>query len=303
MQKHSNDAEEARISKAIDDFHQNPLAWDEGKMGTESEIKQAVLSRILNDMGRKQSRMLVLRRITTVAASVIFVMGLLWLGFNYKDRLLDVVDPIATVVIRTKKNELKKILLSDGSVVWLNSNSTLSYPERFRSAKRMVDLSEGEAYFDIKHETQRPFQVKAGKTLTNVLGTAFNISAYSWLKKISVTVARGKVAVNNSVLLPNEQLLYTRSSGKLEQKKVSAGNVTSWMQGILSFNDDDFRTVAAKIEDKFNVKISFAQQTMEEFHFTGRFANTDQLLDVLDALTMTRGLNYQRKGNTILITN
>lgn len=304
MHKHYNDSDEARISKAIDDFKQRPAAWDEEKMGPAPEIRESVLNRLLIDINKKQSRTIPFRRIIAAAASVVVVMGLLWLGFNYKKSLPDLADPLANiVVVKTSKNDVRKIRLSDGSIVWLNSSSTLSYPEKFSAAKRQVELIEGEAYFDIQHDTQKPFQVKAGKTLTNVLGTAFNISSYTWLKEISVTVTRGKVAVNNAVLLPNQQLLYTKASGKLEQKKVHAADIVSWMERKLSFNDEDFKTVAAKIEDKFNVKISFASKDMEDYRFTARFENTDDLNEILDALTLTRGLNYQVKNNNILITN
>lgn len=310
MHKHYNDSDEARISKAIDDFKENPASWDEERMGPAQEVRKAVLNRLLSDIEEKESsivplaRTVLFRRIIAIAASVVLVIGLLWLVATDKNSLQDLTDPLANmVVVKTHKNDVRKIKLSDGSIVWLNSNSTLSYPEKFGAVKRQVELIEGEAYFDIHHDTHKPFQVKAGKTLTNVLGTAFNISSYSWLKEISVTVSRGKVAVNNEVLLPNEQLLYTKASGKVAQKKVSAADVVSWMERTLSFNNEDFKTVAAKIEDRFNVKISFENKEMEDFHFTARFGPTDNLNSILDALTLIRGLNYQVKNNNILITN
>lgn len=311
MLKHYNDSDEARISKTIDDFKENPTAWDEEKMGPAQEVRMTVLNRLLKDIDENQIRSIpfnrtpLFRRIIAAAASIVLVMGLLWLGFNYENSLPAQQVPLLAniVVVKTGKDDVRKIKLSDGSVVWLNSNSTLSYPEKFSAAKRQVELVEGEAYFDIYHDTKKPFQVKAGKTLTNVLGTAFNISSYSWLKEISVTVRRGKVAVNNEVLLPDQQLLYTKVSGKVEQKKVRAVDVVSWMEYKLTFNDEDFKTVAAKLEDKFKVNISFENKAIQDFRFTARFGPTDNLNDILGALTMIRELNYQIKGNNILITN
>ncbi|MNK03630.1 fec operon regulator FecR [compost metagenome] len=311
MHQHYNDSDEARISKNIDDFKENPAAWDEEKMGSAQEVRNTVLNRLLNDIGENESRpvpfirTLLFRRVISAAASVVVVMGLLWLGLNYKNNSSDQsVLPLANmVIVKTSKDDVRKIKLSDGSIIWLNSNSTLSYPEKFSATKRQVDLIEGEAYFDIRHDTHKPFQVKAGKTLTNVLGTAFNISSYSWLKEICVTVRRGKVAVNNEVLLPNQQLVYSKASGKVEQKEVHAADVVSWMERKLSFNDEDFKTVAAKIEDKFKVKISFENKTMQDLRFTARFEPTESLRGILDALTITTGLNYQVKDNNILITN
>ncbi len=299
MHKHYNEADEARISKAIDDFKESPVGWNEEKMGPAPAIKNAVLNRLLASIDRKQSRTIVFKKIMTAAASVVLVMGLVWLCLSYKNSFF----APANIIVKTKRNEVKKVLLSDGSIVWLNGNSTLSYPETFNEAKRKVDLIEGEAFFDIHHNAKQPFQVKAGKTLTNVLGTAFNISSYAWLNKISVTVARGKVAVNNALLLPNQQLLYTKASGKLERKNVTAAYVTSWMKRELSFNDEDFKTVAAKIEDKFNVKISFANRNMLRMRITAKFETTDNLNEILDALSMTMGLNYKVNNHHILITH
>lgn len=300
--KQHNEADTARIENAIADFKQNPHEWDEARMGVQSELRDQILSRVMASMpaaGRNRYQ----RRNWAVAASVALVLGMGWFGFHYRENILDVIDPATLVVMKTNGHEIKKLRLSDGSVVWLNGGSRLSYPDRFSHDKREVVLLEGEAYFDIHHDDKKPFQVKAGKTLTNVLGTAFNIRSYSWLEKISVTVTRGKVAVNNSMLLPNEQLAYDKATGKSKIKKLSAEEVTLWMQGRLSFNDESFKAVATILENKYQVSIRFQEQKMEDYRFSARFEPSDSLNDILDALTMTRGLSYKVKGAEITITN
>jgi transmembrane sensor len=164
-------------------------------------------------------------------------------------------------------------------------------------------LLEGEAFFDVKHDDQKPFQVKAGKTLTNVLGTAFNISSYDYREKIKVTVARGKVAVNNNILLPNQQLAYNKATGKLEKIQLESDMVISWMQGNIVFNDESLKAITKLLENKYNVEISFADQQMSASRFTGKFEPTDSLYDILDALTLTRGLTYKAKGAVIVINH
>ncbi|TKC08596.1 FecR family protein [Pedobacter frigoris] len=290
---------ETRIEGLIENFKKNPKSWDEKTMGPAAEIRNSVLNRILGSMESEKKRKLIIRKNISIAASVMLVMGALWLGLNQYGFWKGSEE----VIVKTDAHHLKNIVLSDGSIVWLNVNSTLSYPEDFHGDKREVSLLEGEAFFDVKHDAKKPFQVKAGKTLTNVLGTAFNINAYSWLETINVTVSKGKVAVNNEMLLPDQQAEYHKESGEISQKKLMASNVISWMVGKLAFNDQDFKTVASILEKKFNVSIGFAHKSLEGMHFTAQFEQTETLDDILTALTLTTGLNYTTKGNTIVITN
>lgn len=296
------EAEEVRVQQALEEFRQHPRDWDEAQMGLQSELREQILSRVLSsipavDQARNRNR-----RNWTVAASIAMLLGMSWLGFNYRENIHDFIDPATTIVLKTKNNEIRKVTLSDGSTVWLNGASTLSYPDRFRHDKREVVLLDGEAYFDIHHDEHKPFQVKAGKTLTNVLGTAFNISSYSWLEEIHVTVTRGKVAVNSNILLPNDQLTYQKATGKMEKKKLTA-DVTLWMQGKLVFSDESLKDIAAILENKYKVKIRFGEQTMEQFRFSARFEPSDSLNTILEDLTLTRGLSYEVKGDVITIIN
>ncbi|RZM25680.1 MAG: DUF4974 domain-containing protein [Pedobacter sp.] len=302
--KRGTDAEEMHIDSTIADFRQNPKAWNEAEMGKQYELQERILSRLKSSMlkSEKDNRTNY-RRALTAAASIAMLTATAWYGFQYREAILDLVDPATLVVVKTEKNQLKKVILSDGSVIWLNGNSALSYPDRFGDAKREVSLLNGEAYFDVHHDEKKPFQVKAGKTLTNVLGTAFNISAYSWLETINITVTKGKVAVNKSILLPNDQLSYNKSTGQSEKKKLLGDHVILWMKGRLAFNDESFKAVAAILENKYPISIRFGDEKMEDFRFTARFEPSDKLNDILDALTMTRGLSYEVKGAVITIIN
>ena len=295
------ETEAKQVISAIEDFKKHPQEWDEDRMGAQAEVREQILGRLMASIpatvNAPQAKMN-----WAVAASIALVLTTGMLGFQYREHILDIVDPATSLVLKTKGNEIKKLTLSDGSVVWLNGGSVLSYPDRFSHDKREVLLLKGEAYFDIHHDDRKPFRVKAGKTLTNVLGTAFNISSYSWMETIDITVTRGKVGVNNNILLPDDQLAYHKATGKSEKKKRS-GDVTLWMQGKLLFNDESFRTVAAILENKYHVNIRFEQQKMGDFRFTARFEPSDSLNDILDALTMTRGLSYEVKGAGITITN
>ena len=300
----SQKAEETRIEKIMADFKAHPMPWDDAKMGKETEAHDRILNKLLHAIPVKvpQNKPNYIKT-WTVAASLILIAGLGWYTIENKKAMQHSNDSANTIVIKSGNNKIRKITLSDSSVVWLNVNSAISYPDHFNGNKRSVVLLEGEAFFDIKHDDHKPFQVRAGKTLTNVLGTAFNISSYASHKTISVTVARGKVAVNNNILLPNDQLAYTKATGKSEMKKLQSAQVIAWMQERLAFNDESLKAVAEILENKYNVKIHFDNKQIAEAHFTGRFEASDDLYDILDALTMTRGLSYEAKGAVITITN
>lgn len=291
------------ISRVIDEFKENPESWDSMAMGDEGAAREKILNRVLFSINHPESkRKHSFRKIASLSAAAVLIIGLS-IGFLFKDEILDQLVTYPQVIATTTGTEREKITLPDGSVVTLNGGTRLSYPQHFKHKLREVTLLEGEAYFEVKHDVEKPFQVKAGKTLTHVLGTAFNISSYSWLQTINITVTSGKVAVNNEMLLPNQQLVYDKASAKLQKKMLLASNVTSWLQGGLAFSDERFKTVAAILERKYKVSIDFANQEMEDFHFTANYGPTDGLFVILDDLTMTRGLSYEINQNKIIIKN
>lgn len=298
-----NKAMEQYISKVWKDLKENPEPWNPESMGAENIAREKVLNRVLASINVTETKPVFnFRKFAAIAAAAVLIAAVA-VGFLFRDELLDQLITYPQIIVETRQGEQEKVTLPDGSVVTLNAGTKLSYPQQFKRQSRKVTLLEGEAFFDVKHDEKIPFQVEAGKTFTHVLGTAFNINAYSWLKTINITVTSGKVAVNNEMLLPNQQIVYDKASATLEKKKLLASNMISWMQGGLAFNDADFKTVAAVLERKYNVMISFSDEKIEDFHFSATFEPTDKLIDILDALTMTQGLVYEINQNKITIKN
>lgn len=295
-------AEEARIEKITADAKNHPLSWDGEKMGDEAEVRTQILNRLLSSTQKPKRRVKAVKN-WSIAASILIVFGAAWYALSYVETAEKSVTRTVMVITKTKRGETKKLILSDGSSVWLNGNTSIRYPERFLGEKREVELIEGEAYFDIKHNERKPFQVKAGKTLTNVLGTAFNITSYHWLGTINVSVSKGKVAVNNHILLPNDQLAYSKANGESRVRKMQSSKVISWMQGQLVFNNESMQSLARQLEDKFFVEIRFADKKIAESHITGRFEWSESIYNILEAISLTNGLSYETKGSVITINN
>ncbi|EHQ28136.1 FecR family protein [Mucilaginibacter paludis] len=311
--KKSSEEDDAalKMSLTVDSFKSNPSPWDTTRMGDENETGERILNRLVSSInGAETQHRHRIRRLMTLSAAAI-ILTCLVAGFLFKDELLDHLLSSSNVLVETKPGERLKLTLPDGSNVTLNAGTRLSYPQRFNHKKREVVLLSGEAYFDIKHDIKKPFIVNADKTRTTVLGTAFNIRAYSFIGDVTVTVASGKVAVNSQsgqargkacFLLPNEQITYNKTSGEMQKSEVKAQDAMGWMDGRLIFTNETFGQVAGLLENKYNVKIEFEDSTIASYHFSASFEPTENLNDVLDALTLTKGLQYTLKNQIVQIS-
>ena len=224
-------------------------------------------------------------------------------------------------------------ILPDGSVIWLNSGSSVKYAKDFAgNSKREVTLN-GEAYFDVKHDIKHPFIVHAGKLSVVVLGTAFNVKAYATDSFTETTLIRGKVEIlmssrpgMNIMLLPNQKV--TLSNGKndirkttlpiisqplkdsvqsaSEQPSFSSGlpdkqiDETAWIDDRLIFKHEAFSELALQLERWYNIKIVFDNQKYQEKQFTGKFKGQD-IKEVMRALQFTQPFNYAINNNQIHI--
>lgn len=241
-----------------------------------------------------------------IAASVLLVLTLSFFVWKYNAFQLFG----NTVSVMTGKGERKEIKLPDGSTVWLNESSKMEYPRHFAEHQRKVVLLDGEAYFDIKRDESKPFFVEASGTTTRVLGTAFNIRSYHFLKSILVTVTRGKVEVQKAegtdgpdkkILLPNEQVYYDVKTREIRKVNVNSANAVAWKEGKLLFDNESFANVIAILENKFDVKI-LADESIREYHMSAEFASTDSLPHILDLLSLANNLEYRLEDNQITLS-
>ena len=247
---------------------------------------------------------------------------------NNKNNFLDKGDHYNEIV--AKRGTKTKIILPDGSQVWLNSDSKLSYGARFNDTIREVSL-EGEAYFDVIKDKNRPFVVMTNALNIRVLGTAFNIKSYAQDATIETTLIRGMIEVrkNNEsankkiVLIPNEKLIYNKSEALLVRpnndqntiaKKLEALSITTlsknipdssrvetaWIYGRLVFDGDSFVTLAEKMERWYNIKITIQNQSISNNRFSGVFEkeNVEEAFKALQLITMFK---YDIHDNEILI--
>ncbi|KAF2516630.1 FecR family protein [Flavobacterium foetidum] len=199
------------------------------------------------------------------------------------------------------------VRLPDGSTVLLNDGSTLKYDQNsFDSKTREVTLT-GEAYFDIKHNTDKPFIVHTGKVQTKVLGTAFNINARNSSDNIEVTVSRGKVQVGDvekiyGVITPNQQIKVNKNTLSFEQNNVSAAIVTEWKSNYLILDDLNMAEAVSLIAQKYKVQILISNEKIKNCRITASFLNEEDLDHVLKVISsvIETEYHYSKAGVVIL---
>ena len=203
-----------------------------------------------------------------------------------------------------------KIFLPDSSIVWLNANSTLRFPERFPSGHRDVVLS-GEAFFEVVKNARSPFTVTAGGLRTTVLGTSFNINSENE-KEVVISVLTGKVRVSSvdeskkeqqlGLLTRNEQLIYNESDNSYQIKTLaSAYDYASWKDGTLRFRNVNFEQIAQKLEHWYGMKIIFKDDAMRKCQLEGTFNNVP-IEKVMKMLSITARFEYVIQGDSITVS-
>ncbi|MFC0513765.1 FecR family protein [Mucilaginibacter angelicae] len=214
-------------------------------------------------------------------------------------------NKINYVTVVASRGHINIITLPDGSTVWLNSGSTITYPNKF-FATREVRLINGEAFFDIKHDENTPFVVHYGSLHARVLGTAFNIKYFKKLSDIRVTVTRGRVEVgknNNSfgVLAHDSEISYDRASNQHIIRKVDSRKVAAWTTNEVNLYDISFAELMIRLENIYNIHIIYDHDKLNALPTTIHFSNNDNLQQVLEIIKTIHRVNYTINGKEVLL--
>ncbi|EAY26437.1 FecR family protein [Microscilla marina] len=225
-----------------------------------------------------------------VAAVLVLAVGLAWWMLTDKDT-----DSWLTKEVQSKQTT--PLLLSDGTKVWLNQQTKLRYPSSFDAAQREVFL-EGEAFFEVKPNTQKPFVVHAAKTTTQVLGTSFNVKSPANEANIAVTVTSGKVAFfanaypdKRLVLNKNQQGVFTNATQALTKNPRYDANLLAWKTGILRFERASLAEVAAVLSKYYNKTIKIENKTLRNCVLTTTLEKLS-LKEAIEVIALTLNIEY-----------
>lgn len=216
-------------------------------------------------------------------------------------------NAVSDIVVQVPPGSRTAVTLPDGSSVWLNSMSTITYNSDFGSSNRNVSLS-GEAHFDVVHNDELPFTVHAGKMTITDLGTVFNISNYDDDPTVSVVLVEGKVSYSFDdsetcdEMTPGDKLVYDKEKRNTAVSTINTDGAVSWIKGCYIFENEPLFSIAKKLERGFDVKISIADPSIASIRFFGSFdENTRDVDEILHTLSCTGKISYSSKGKSYTI--
>ena len=225
---------------------------------------------------------------------------------SYWQGEVNVKDTFADISVEAPLGSKTKLYLPDGTLVWLNAGSRMTYSQGFGVDNRKVEL-EGEGYFEVKRNEKIPFFVKTKDLQLQVLGTKFNFRDYPEDHEVVVSLLEGKVGLNNllreekeAVLSPDERAVLNKANGLLTVESVTASNASQWTDGYLFFDEELLPDIAKELERSYNVKIHIANDSLKTFRFYGNFVRREQnIQEVLEALASTEKMQYKIEERNI----
>lgn len=209
------------------------------------------------------------------------------------------------IEIKVAYGENKHLFLPDSSEIWINAGSTIKYPKQFKGNRRVVEL-DGEVYFSVRRDNSKPFVVNTEKLSVNVLGTKFNVKAYSNEEQVTATLTSGKVEVyankQTHILKPNEQLTFNRKTSTIDINEVFSDETDCWLSGQLIFNDSSLKDILSALERHFNISITNNTEIPVSKLYTVKFLRNETPEEMLNILQEIIGFSYKKDNNGIVLT-
>ena len=230
------------------------------------------------------------QRIAAILLIPIVLFSIYWFTNDQKP------GEVAMATIVSPMGARTSFVLPDGSTGWLNSGSELTYPVEFAEA-REVKLN-GEAFFHVKHQHGDKFRVRTSGLTVEVLGTQFDVSAYSEEKNISVVLKEGSVQILDKqdqatyLMTPDERFQFDKQQNKALISTIDAGEFTSWTMGFLQFKGESLEEVMNKLSRWYNVDIEIRDNQLKSYNFRATFKD-EQIEEILRMIALTTPMKYK----------
>lgn len=199
------------------------------------------------------------------------------------------------------------LILSDGTWVYLNAESVITYPQKFVGEKREVTL-EGEAYFQVTASKERPFVVKTKDMDVLVTGTEFNVKAYPDESNVQTTLLRGKVAVFAGIdkkekieIKPNQQAEWSRENVKLQVREVDPDLFVAWKNGHFIFRQDRLENIMKTLARWYDMEVVYLDESIKNMAFAGKLDRSEDITPILNVLRATDKLTVEVNGKRIVL--
>jgi transmembrane sensor len=301
--------EDLRVEQYLES---NPVDDSEVLLSEKEEIGQRIRQKLLANTTRKPVR---IGWWAAAAASVALLAGVVW--YTAPKQIADF-QALSSIwnsddegfAVSNTSHKPQRLTLEDGSVVILQPNSRISYPEHFGERKRMVYLH-GEAFFQVKRDVTKPFIVSTENLATQVLGTSFNVKSYDGAGSIEVQVATGRVSVyetsktsgkNGFILTPNQKVVFDKDSRKMELGIVRNPVAVKTAESVTRFEFAEMPAadVLALLEKTYGIDIVVEGDVLRNCLFTGDL-NELPMFDQLDLICKAVNVEYERRGASLFI--
>lgn len=252
-----------------------------------------------------------LRKICKELAKIaaIFIAAIFLVTYLYPANESFVPEKSVMQKIYVPAGQRAELILSDGTKVWLNAKTTFTFPDRFDSNQRNVKL-EGEAYFDVTHNENAPFVIQTDKYNVKVLGTEFNVRAYSEEEIVPFETAliSGSVEIESmeqstKMLLQPKEKVYA-NNGHLQVEPIIEFNQYLWKEGLICFDDNNLAQIFKKLDFYYNIPIKVINEKILDKRYTGKFRSSDGIEHILKTLQLKTKFSYEKKeypDNMIII--
>lgn len=270
------------------------LKFEDEDMRGLSKMREIILDKERKQNVRKKAAT---GAIVVFSALVVFILGIL---------LSPVInDPVKEITLVTAENSIGEFCLNDGTRVWLNGNSRLTYPEHFDSDIREVTLS-GEGYFEVIRDENRPFVVNMSNVSIEVLGTSFGASCYDTSSGEEVILKRGSVKVSakgmedDITLVPDQMFVYSPYDGKVSVSSIDAGSAYRWYEKCLAFENTRFGDILENIEHRYRVDIKEHTSVSMDKRLSMTIVH-EPLETVMDVISALLPISYEIHGDSLII--
>lgn len=198
------------------------------------------------------------------------------------------------------------LVLSDGTKVWLNADSELSFPVKFLGKKREISLL-GEAYFEVAENREKPFVIHAQENSVEVLGTAFNLRSYADEDRVETTLVKGSVKLNTAddktlVLSPGQQGIIA-ADHSLTVKNVDTRLYTSWKDGMFTFKSMALEEIMKTFSRWYDIEVVYENEALKQLHFTGNMKRYEEINPHLRLISFTTNVDFEIEDHKILVKN
>lgn len=208
--------------------------------------------------------------------------------------------------LNTAKGETYQVVLPDGSKVWLNAATTLTYPSKFTLLNQRKVQLDGEAYFEIAKDKAHPFIVASGNQEITVLGTHFNINNYKDEQSAKTTLLEGSVKITSisnkteKLLKPGEQASLN-NRGDLKIAEVITSDAIAWKNGKFVFDDESIESIMQKLARWYNIEVIYDGENVKQIPFTGSISRYDNISKILDKISYTQNIHFKIEGRRVTV--